>query len=106
MSDVPDALLPGNPKQQEIERAFAGRKGPDGVEGPTDSHALSKFSPDDEAKGLAHRAGETEHVSDIGWGKSDIIEERIVPGLSNEDLFLLIRRFNKVSLVDRLGVRS
>ncbi|KAL3485667.1 hypothetical protein BJX62DRAFT_216808 [Aspergillus germanicus] len=95
MSDVPDALLPGNPKQQEIERAFAGRKGPDGVEGPTDSHALSKFSPDDEAKGLAHRAGETEHVSDIGWGKSDIIEERIVPGLSNEDLFLLIRRFNK-----------
>ncbi|KAL2844135.1 hypothetical protein BJY01DRAFT_215180 [Aspergillus pseudoustus] len=95
MSDVPDALLPNNPKQAEIERAFAGKKDANGIEGPTDSHALSKFSPDDEVKGLAHEAGETEEVSDIGWGKSDIIEERIVPGLSNEDLFLLIRRFNK-----------
>jgi hypothetical protein len=106
MSDVPDALLPGNPKQQEIERAFAGRNDADGIEGPTDSHALSKLSPDDEAKGLAHKAGDTEHVSDIGWGKSDVIEERIVPGLSNEDLFLLIRRFNRVSFVASLGVRS
>ncbi|KAL3461196.1 hypothetical protein BJX64DRAFT_300208 [Aspergillus heterothallicus] len=95
MSDVPDALLPNNPKQAEIERAFAGKKDANGVEGPTDSHTLSKFSPDDEAKGLAHKAGETDEVSDIGWGKSDIIAERIVPGLSNEDLFLLIRRFNK-----------
>ncbi|KAL2818020.1 hypothetical protein BJX63DRAFT_419336 [Aspergillus granulosus] len=95
MSDVPDALLPSNHKQEEIERAFTGEKDANGIGASTDSHALSKFSPDDETKGLAHKAGETERVSDIGWGKSDIIDERIVPGLSNEDLFLLIRRFNK-----------
>ncbi|KAL4763633.1 DUF3292 domain-containing protein [Aspergillus foveolatus] len=108
MSDVPDSLSPDKAKEEEINAAFAG-KNPKKVNpndpsdaanynGPTDSHILSQTKPEDnEAKGLAHRAGEDEpgQVSDIGWGLSDTVQERVVPGLSNEDLFMLIRRFNK-----------
>ncbi|KAL4779946.1 hypothetical protein BJX76DRAFT_364780 [Aspergillus varians] len=95
MSDVPDSLLQNTPEHQKIQDAFAGSLQSNGDNGPTDSHILSQVNPDDEAKGLAHKAGETDHISDIGWGRTDVIDERIVPGLSNEDLFLLIRRFNK-----------
>ncbi|KAI9367464.1 hypothetical protein BJX61DRAFT_528349 [Aspergillus egyptiacus] len=94
MSDVPDSLLPNNPAHEDIDRAFAGGHTVNDS-APTDSHLHSTWSPDEEDKGLAHKAGETNDVSDIGWGRSDVIAERIVPGLSNEDLFLLIRRFDK-----------
>lgn len=110
MSDVPDSLLPGDPKAHELEEAFAGTDpkhpakpndvhsadGTSNTTGPTDSHVLSQTIPDDEAKGLAHTAGESGLVSDIGWDQTDVIAERIVPGISNEDLFLLVRRFDKV----------
>lgn len=66
-----------------------------GKQGPTDSHAISQIDPDEE--GLVQKAGKTKAVSDIGWGQSPAaIEQRIMPGLSNEDLWLLIRRFDKV----------
>ncbi|KAL2870158.1 DUF3292 domain-containing protein [Aspergillus lucknowensis] len=95
MSDVPEALLPNRPKQEKLERAFAGGKQSTCGQEPTDSHAISQVKPEEGPRGLVHKAGESEGISDIGWGKSDIIEERIIPGISNEDLFLLIRRFNK-----------
>ncbi|PYH45555.1 DUF3292 domain-containing protein [Aspergillus saccharolyticus JOP 1030-1] len=64
------------------------------VSGPTDSHILSKVDQDE--KGLAQRAGDTDNVTDVGWDKPpEQIHERIVSGLSNEDLWMLIRRFNK-----------
>ncbi|KAL4773864.1 hypothetical protein BDW60DRAFT_205634 [Aspergillus nidulans var. acristatus] len=107
MSDAPDSLSPDKSKEEEINAAFAG-KNPKKVNpndssdaanynGPTDSHILSQTKPEDNEAGLAHRAGENEpgQVSDIGWGLSDAAQERVVPGLSNEDLFMLIRRFNK-----------
>ncbi|CBF85245.1 hypothetical protein AN1625.2 [Aspergillus nidulans FGSC A4] len=108
MSDAPDSLSSDKAKEEEINAAFAGKNpkkfNPNdpsdaaNYNGPTDSHILSQTKPqDNEAKGLAHRAGENEpgQVSDIGWGSSDTVQERVVPGLSNEDLFMLIRRFNK-----------
>ncbi|KAL3436858.1 hypothetical protein BDV09DRAFT_32285 [Aspergillus tetrazonus] len=108
MSDAPDSLSSDKAKEEEINAAFAGKNPRKGnpndpsdaanYNGPTDSHILSQTKPEDnEAKGLAHRAGENEpgQVSDIGWGLSDTVQERVVPGLSNEDLFMLIRRFNK-----------
>ena len=65
------------------------------ADSPTDSHLLSQLEQDE--KGLAEKAGITQDVSDIGWGQSrDDFEERIVSGLSNQDLWMLIRRFNKV----------
>lgn len=107
MSDVPDSLAQDRPGHQKIDDAFEGKTSAQkeaklavaesSASGPTDSHILSQVNPDEEAKGLAHKAGEDNQLSDIGWGRSDVIEERIVQGLSNEDLFLLIRRFNKVT---------
>lgn len=104
MSDVPDSLLQDRPGHQKIDNAFQGKTeeqkeaklAEDSTSGPTDSHILSQVNPDEDAKGLAHKAGEDNQLSDIGWGMSDVIDERIVQGLSNEDLFLLVRRFNKV----------
>lgn len=64
-------------------------------QGPTDSHAISHVEPDE--KGLVQKAGASQEVSDIGWEHgSGEIGERIVPGLLNEDLWMLIRRFDKV----------
>ncbi|CAG8004004.1 unnamed protein product [Penicillium salamii] len=70
-------------------------------DGPTDSHILSQVDQDD--KGLVQKAGETAEITNIGWGHSpDQIEEPLVAGLSNEDLWMLIRRFDKVYLISWL----
>jgi hypothetical protein len=69
---------------------------PETPEGPTDSHVLSQVDQDE--KGLSQKAGDTAEITNIGWGESpDLIEEPLVAGLSNEDLWMLIRRFDKVS---------
>lgn len=68
---------------------------PSNPEGPTDSHVLSQVEP--EEKGLAHQAGETDEVTDLGWSApAEHIEEPLIAGLSNEDLWMFIRRFDKV----------
>ncbi|KAB8230515.1 DUF3292 domain-containing protein [Aspergillus alliaceus] len=59
--------------------------------GPTESHALAQIGQDE--KGLAQEASDTNEVTDLGWEQSP--EGQIVAGLSNEDLWMLIRRFNK-----------
>lgn len=65
------------------------------ISGPTDSHVLSKVDQDE--KGLAQKAGQTDTVTDVGWNQHpDELDEQIVSGISNEDLWMLIRRFNKV----------
>ncbi|CAG8124316.1 unnamed protein product [Penicillium salamii] len=70
-------------------------------DGPTDSHILSQVDQDD--KGLVQKAGETAEITNIGWGHPpDQIEEPLVAGLSNEDLWMLIRRFDKVYLISWL----
>ncbi|CDM33904.1 hypothetical protein CBS147339_7691 [Penicillium roqueforti] len=67
---------------------------PEIPEGPTDSHVLSQIKQDE--RGLAQKAGDTAEISNIGWDESpDVIEEPLVAGLSNEDLWMLIRRFDK-----------
>lgn len=68
---------------------------PSSPEGPTDSHVLSQVEP--EEKGLAHQAGERDEMTDLGWGApAEHIEEPLITGLSNEDLWMFIRRFDKV----------
>ncbi|KAJ5773962.1 hypothetical protein N7457_008858 [Penicillium paradoxum] len=63
-------------------------------EGPTDSHILSQVEQDE--KGLSQKAGKTTEITNLGWGEPpDSIEESLVAGLSNEDLWMLIRRFDK-----------
>lgn len=68
---------------------------PDTPKGPTESHVLSRVEQDE--KGLSQKAGHTAEITNIGWGESpDTIDGPLVAGLSNEDLWMLIRRFDKV----------
>lgn len=72
---------------------------------PTDSHALamdaSKTMHPAE-KGLAQIEHDQE-VVDLGWNEpKEAVAKPLVGGLSNEDLWLLVRRFNKAS---RMGCR-
>lgn len=68
---------------------------------PTDSHALATGTPD--LKGLAQQ-GTTAHVKDLGWNEpKEVIPSPLVGGLQNEDLWILIRRFNKVAAMEDIS---
>ncbi|GME28298.1 hypothetical protein GTA08_BOTSDO05863 [Neofusicoccum parvum] len=62
-------------------------------DGPTLSHALAM--DDHEDKGVAQRAHAAEVVN-LGWNEpGEAIAEPLVGGLGNEELWMLVRRFNK-----------
>ncbi|KAK8085798.1 hypothetical protein PG997_007069 [Apiospora hydei] len=64
------------------------------AEEPTLSHALAL--DDHEEKGRAQQDHFEEDVLDLGWNeKKERIAAPLVGGLGNEDLWLLVRRFNK-----------
>lgn len=68
------------------------------IDAPTDSHALAHAEV--EEPGLIHKSPDDEHTSDIGWQQQPHeFDEPIVGGIPNEDIWMLIRRFNKVMLV-------
>ncbi|KAK7712745.1 hypothetical protein SLS57_007699 [Botryosphaeria dothidea] len=63
---------------------------------PTLSHALAmQDDPEAEEKGTAQKEHD-EEVVDLGWGepKEEVVEP-LVGGLGNEELWMLVRRFNK-----------
>lgn len=64
---------------------------------PTDSHALAtQVQP---VKGLVQQQSGSGAVRDLGWNEpKEQIPAPLVGGLQNEDLWILIRRFNKVKL--------
>lgn len=81
------APLPENtdPDKKEVTRALG--------EEPTASHALAMADHDD--KGYAQEDHDGE-VKDLGWNQpADEIARPLVGGLPNEELWVLIRRFNK-----------
>ena len=63
--------------------------------GPTDSHSLSRKSADHEDNESALNVSDAKE----GWSASSPqdLNERIIPHIPNEDLWMLIRRFNKVA---------
>jgi hypothetical protein len=64
------------------------------TQSPTDSHALAQV--EQEEKGAAQERHDAE-VLDLGWNqKSDKVAKPLISSLENEELWLLIRRFNKV----------
>jgi hypothetical protein len=67
-------------------------------ETPTVSHELANADlGEDEEIGAAQEAhGQTE-VRDLGWNEPSSEVPNLVGGLPNEELWTLIRRFNKVS---------
>lgn len=65
------------------------------TEEPTLSHSLAQGQGDHEEKGAAQLDHEAE-VADLGWNEpAENIAAPLVGGLSNEDLWVLVRRFNK-----------
>lgn len=65
------------------------------MDDPSLSHELA--TEDHEVKGLAQQDHPAE-VLDLGWNqKKQEIAEPLVGGLDNEELWILVRRFNKVS---------
>lgn len=91
---LPDTDAALNPDKKEVTHALD--------EQATDSHALAVANHDE--KGHAQqqpkqRDQETE-VKDLGWNESkEKIPSPLVGGISNEDLWVLVRRFNKVSFL-------
>ena len=67
---------------------------------PTDSHDLANADHDE--KGAAQlNHGQTE-VKDLGWNDHPTdVPNPLVGGLPNEELWTLVRRFNKVSFLGR-----
>ncbi|ROW11852.1 hypothetical protein VPNG_04913 [Cytospora leucostoma] len=62
-------------------------------EDPSLSHALATHDHDE--KGLAQQ-GHAEEVLDLGWkAEKQDVAEPLVGGMDNEELWLLVRRFNK-----------
>lgn len=90
------------PGPQQFEVADAPRVDePEKVEAapeeqPTDSHVLANADHDE--KGFAQLDhGQTE-VKDLGWNEAPAeVPDPLVGGLQNEELWTLIRRFNKVN---------
>ncbi|KAI1463500.1 uncharacterized protein F4812DRAFT_446352 [Daldinia caldariorum] len=86
-------VLPIPPTMQPVSEPEKHEKANDIGEEPTLSHALA--TTDYEEKGLAQQKHE-EEVVDLGWNeKKHEIPAPLVGGLDNEDLWLLIRRFDK-----------
>jgi hypothetical protein len=62
---------------------------------PTDSHMLANANV--EEKGAAQVSHGASEVKNLGWNKDPEQIPTLVGGLPNEELWTLIRRFNKVS---------
>ena len=78
------------------------------AEEPSLSHALAATSDSQEEKGVAQRdRRQHPEVEDLGWNeRKEEIVSPLVRGLSNEDLWLLVRRFNKVRTNNLKGVSA
>lgn len=72
-------------------------------EKPTTSHALALA--DHDVKGAAQQDHDAE-VRNLGWNEpKEKVAQPLVGGMDNEELFLLVRRFNMVCLVSALSGR-
>ncbi|KAI0845388.1 hypothetical protein F5Y00DRAFT_272927 [Daldinia vernicosa] len=86
-------ILPVPPTTQPVSEPEKHVKANSLTEEPTLSHALA--TDDHEEKGSAQQEHD-EEVVDLGWNeKKHDIPAPLVGGLDNEDLWLLVRRFNK-----------
>ena len=85
-----------NPLNTEFRKRItnATRKGPLGQETST-SHVLA--TQDHALKGAAQQAGKEIGTTNLGWQNNAKGVDTLVGGLDNDDLWMLIRRFNKVS---------
>jgi len=85
--------LPGEDPRQDDHTT------PTLIDTPTESHALAvQAAKQPEERGAA-QAEHEEEVVNLGWNEpKEAVSNPLVGGLSNEDLWVLVRRFNKVSI--------
>jgi hypothetical protein len=85
---IPDSTSPvSDPHQSQLANSI--------TEEPTLSHSLAM--QDQEVKGAAQKDHGVEEVADLGWNEpADQVANPLVGGMKNEDLWILVRRFNKV----------
>lgn len=81
-----------------VNTAVGDAEKPPTPEGPTDSHVLSQVEQVE--KGLIQKAGETADITDVGWTNLADHTEQLIAGLQNEDLWMLIRRFDNVFMLN------
>jgi len=70
---------------------------PSGDSAPTGSHALATADHDEKGAVQVHGQFDTDHeVKDLGWNEPpEKIPSPLVGGLPNDQLWMLVRRFNK-----------
>lgn len=89
----PDTEALTDPDKKEVAHALG--------DGATASHALATEATPTEEQGHAQQDHEAE-VKNLGWNEpKENIPAPLVGGMPNEDLWVLIRRFNKVWLLPR-----
>jgi hypothetical protein len=67
---------------------------------PTESHALAMEAANNPELAGAAQIAHGEEVIDLGWNEpKEQMAAPLVGGLGNEDLWMLVRRFNKVKLL-------
>lgn len=59
------------------------------------SHQLA--TGEHELRGAVHDAGKEDHTSNLGWQANAVGVDQLVGGLPNDELWTLVRRFNKAS---------
>jgi hypothetical protein len=65
----------------------------------SESHALA--TENHELKGAAQEAGKEAHITNLGWQANAKGVATLVGGLPNDELWTLVRRFNKVCISGR-----
>ena len=87
---------PNSEFRQRITKATkpvtATKKAPLGQETST-SHVLA--TQNHEITGAAQEAGKDDGITNLGWQKNAKGVDTLVGGMDNDDLWMLIRRFNK-----------
>ena len=79
-----------------INTPTSSKSGDTAADAPTESHALAEA--DHEEKGAAQEHHFEAEVKDLGWNEHpESVPKPLVGGFQNEDLWLQVRRFNKVN---------
>lgn len=95
------ATVDGPPAEEKHEIACASHSEDKTIndvkeEHPTESHALANADHDE--KGAAQYDYGGNEARNLGWYEEPMIIPQLVGGLPNEELWALIRRFNKVKI--------
>jgi hypothetical protein len=92
---VPVAAAAEKPPAPVVPAEVPSIQSPATTNEPSESHALAQEDHDE--KGAAQEDHDYEIVRDLGWNQHPSMLPNLVGGLPNEELWTLIRRFDKVS---------